>query len=156
MKFAAVVILYHPCEKTLTNINSYYDHVDKVYVFDNTEKGSELKYSLLSLPKISYHHDGQNEGIASRLNAAARMALDDGFDWLLMMDQDSGFSSTMMEHYLACVRNNQFHHEVAMFGVNFEEQLQPAESPCSAVFSNELITSGTLLNLSLFLVIGFF
>lgn len=43
-----------------------------------------------------------------------------------------------------------------MFGVNFEQDIQAGLLPCTPVFSTALITSGTLLNLSLFQKIGGF
>ncbi len=156
MKVAAVVVLYYPGEEMLSNINSYYDRVDKIYAFDNTEQGSEIQTALLTRPKISYHHDGQNAGIATRLNSAARLALMDGFDWLLMMDQDSGFSVATGPDYFECFKQYEPKTLVAMFGVNFEQDQQRGSSKCNAVFTDELITSGTLLNLLLFPEIGLF
>ena len=156
MKIAAVVTLYHPGEETLANIASYYNYVNKIFVFDNTEEGSSLKDNLCLQSKISFHHDGQNEGIAKRLNAAAIMAINEGYDWLLMMDQDSAFSTLMIENYLECFKNYLPNNDVAMFGINYEQGEITPTSKCEALFSEELITSGTLLNLSLFKAIGLF
>lgn len=156
MKIAAVVTLYYPGEETLVNIKSYYDYVSKIFVFDNTEKKCALYNSLYSLSKINYHHDGQNEGIAKRLNAAATMAINEGYDWLLMMDQDSSFLLPMIENYLICLKNYIPKNDVALFGINHEVQIKVAEIPCKPVFSEELITSGSLLNLSLFNEVGLF
>lgn len=156
MKIAAVVTLYHPVEETLVNINSYYNYVDKIFVYDNTEKETALRNSLCLLPKIDYFHDGHNEGIAKRLNAAATMAINEGYDWLLMMDQDSAFSADMIENYLKCFKNYLSKNDIALFGINYEQHIHFDNTSCEAVFSEELITSGTLLNLSLFTEIGLF
>ena len=98
MKIAAMIILYHPCQETIDNINSYYDYADKIYVFDNTEQQTILKDQLLLQTKISYHHNGRNEGIAKRLNEAAHLCIADEFDWLMHMDQDSGFTEPMIKN----------------------------------------------------------
>ena len=37
MKIAACVILYHPEESILNNIKSYINHIEKIYVIDNSE-----------------------------------------------------------------------------------------------------------------------
>ncbi len=100
MKIAAMVILYHPCQETIDNVNSYYDNADKIYAFDNTEQQAILKDQLLLQTKISYHHNGKNEGIAKWLNEAANLVVADGFDWLLLMDQDSGFTKPLIKNYL--------------------------------------------------------
>ena len=156
MKIAAMVILYHPCQETIDNINSYYDYADKIYVFDNTEQQTILKDQLLLQTKISYHHNGRNEGIAKRLNEAAHLCIADEFDWLMLMDQDSGFTEPMIKNYLQSFHQYKCTKNIAMFGVNFEQDIQADLLPCTPVFSTELITSGTLLNLSLFQKIGGF
>jgi rhamnosyltransferase len=156
MKIAAVVILYHPGQDTMDNISSYANYVERIYVFDNTEQASKLRSQLLSNPKIHYYQDGENQGIAKRLNTAAKMAIEDGVDWLLMMDQDSSFTKPMIENYFVCFHQYIPKNDVAMIGVNFEQQPQSTDSICNAVLSDELITSGTLLNLDLFKVIGGF
>lgn len=46
--------------------------------------------------------------------------------------------------------------DVAMFGINYDQSKINLTTQCEAVFSEELITSATLLNLSLFKVIGLF
>jgi len=156
MQIAAVVILYHPGQETIDNITTYSNYVGKIYVFDNTEQGSPLRNQLSLNPKIYYDGDGENHGIAKRLNAAALLATAEGFQWLLMMDQDSSFTKAMVENYFFCFNQYTPKHEVAMVGINFEQQTQLISTVCNAVFSDELITSGTILNLNLFKVIGGF
>ncbi len=155
MKIAAVVMLYHPGDETVAYINSYRHAVDKVFVFDNTESGCTIKDDLLLRDKLIYFHDGKNKGIAKRLNEAAQIAIDRGFNWLLMMDQDSCFTISMINQYLTCLNNYENKEAVAMFGVKFE-QVQSFSTECNPVSSDELITSGTLLNLSLYKKIGLF
>ncbi|MEP7144842.1 MAG: glycosyltransferase [Ferruginibacter sp.] len=156
MNIAAVVILYHPGVETVANIDTYCNQVEKVYVFDNTEQVSIIKEMLLLKPGLLYFHDGKNEGIAARLNTAAQMAVAQGYEWLLMMDQDSSFTPLMIDNYLSCFNQYKNSEPVVMFGVNFEQDFQPAIAGCNPVFTNELITSGTLLNLSKFKKIGLF
>ncbi len=69
MKIAAVVILYHPSQDTLLNVQTYYDFVDRIFVFDNTEIKSSIQDDLLKLQKVLLFHDCKNEGIAKRLNS---------------------------------------------------------------------------------------
>src|SRR4051812_48011138 len=103
MKIAAVVILYQPSADAISNIESYYDSVDKIFVFDNTESGSGIQESLMSLSKIKLFHDSINAGIPKRLNQASRRAIEEGFEWLLTMDQDTSFPPEAIKLYLNCV-----------------------------------------------------
>src|SRR6202008_348948 len=101
---AGTVILYHPDAKTLDNIRSYLSSIQRLYVFDNTEKQDErISRELKELQKLAYFHDGSNAGIARRLNQAVQSARSEGFGWLLTMDQDSSFREDHLQKSLDCV-----------------------------------------------------
>lgn len=154
-KIAAVVILYYPDEALIGNIRSYYDYVDKIYVFDNSEyQKAGIDWSAFS--KIEYHHDGANKGLAERKNAAAAKAIKEGYDWLLTMDQDSSFSEQAMAGYYHCFLNFKQKKDTAVIGPVHSEK-EPVQLPgCSWQEVERLITSGALINLSCFERIGGF
>ncbi len=156
MKIAAVVILYHPSIDTLSNIQTYYDYVDKIFVFDNTEAISVILEHLLNLPKVMLIHNGENQGIAKRLNAACEMAIKEEFNWLLTLDQDTRFIGNAIIDYFNCFKNYLRKEEVAMFGTCFSRWKQVSHNNCSIKQAEKLITSGSLLNLSLVKTIGQF
>ncbi len=156
MKIAAVVILYHPPETVISNISSYYDYVDKVFVFDNTETKPICAKDFLKLPKVEYYHDCKNEGIAKRLNEGAALAAEQQFDWILTMDQDSNFSKEAIESYMNCFYQYRNKENTAMFGTRYSRIKIATSAICKATEIHELITSGTLLNLELFKKIGNF
>jgi rhamnosyltransferase len=156
MKIAAAVILYHPTKDAISNIKSYYDWVERIFVFDNSESQSEIKEDLLQLAKVTFHQDLKNEGIPKRLNEACRLALKQGYDWLLTMDQDSHFSPDVIRSYFNCFNNYNEPEKVAMFGPNRSRETSTGTNSCTTKEVNELITSGSLLNLALFSQIGNF
>ena len=97
---AAVVILYHPDEYVVNNILSYIEFIDLLIVIDNTGTDHELKDKIKSLSsKIRYIANLENEGIAKSLNKALRMVKGE-FNWILTMDQDSGFSLNDIKRFL--------------------------------------------------------
>jgi len=156
MKVAAVVILYNPPQDAISNIQSYYDWVDKIFVFDNSEAKSAIQDDLIKLSKIEFYQDFKNEGIARRLNQACEMAIKEQYDWLLTMDQDSKFNENSLATYFDCFKNYQHKEKVAMFGTSFSRKKQLTSPSCAAINAEKLITSGSLLNLSLFTSIGGF
>ena len=156
MKIAAVVILYHPAKDAILNIKTYYEWVDKIFVFDNSETESAIKDDLTKLSKVEFHQNFINEGIARRLNEACRKAIDEKFDWLLTMDQDSNFSNEAIRYYMNCFRTYTEKEKVAMFGTNRSREIIPNTAECQPKEIQDLITSGSLLNLSLFNEIGGF
>jgi len=147
MKIAAVVILYDPVKDVIRNINSYSEAIDLLYIVDNsTHPSIEIHASFIGKQKVLYLHDGENKGIAFRLNQVIKMAKDHEYDWLLTMDQDSLFSSQTFLTYLNCVRKFEQKENVSMFGTNHAEKITTNDF-CNSISVKHLITSGSLLNL---------
>lgn len=155
-KIAGVVILYYPANTVLRNIKSYLPKLDKLFIIDNTpENNKAFGNKLQESANIIYKHDGENKGIATRLNEAAALAIKEGYDWLLTMDQDSFFDEDSLDKYLSCVSQFDKAAGVAMFGVMFTNQSTENIS-CSFRDINQLITSGSLVNLKTYTNIGGF
>ena len=154
MAIAGVVILYHPEETAITNIQSYLPYLDKLYIADNTEQKSEVALYFQNEIKVQVIHDGSNKGIATRLNEAADLAIKNEHNWLLTMDQDSFFEDHTMPDYLLCAGSYLHKDRTAMFGVTHEQKKEITD--CTPVEKNKLITSGSIVNLRLFSAIGGF
>lgn len=91
MMILAVVVTYYPEKETLeNNINSIIHFVDKVLIWENTPDFEKQNYRLHTHEKIEYYGDGINS-ISHGLNFAYRYAKENGYDYLLTMDQDSVF-----------------------------------------------------------------
>jgi rhamnosyltransferase len=156
MKIAATVILYNPSEIVLNNIGSYIESVEKLYVVDNSEViSTSMIESNVHSDKVVYIHDGENKGIAARLNQVCDRAKQDQYQWLLTMDQDSSFSEGMLNDYLNCLNAFEGAQVVSMFGVNYTDD-RLVEEKCHPTDVNHLITSGSILNLKLWSTIGKF
>lgn len=83
MKILAVVVAYKPDVEALrSRLERYCDAVDEVFLWKN----SPFDFSGERLVEAG---DGTNWGIAHALNAAWRYARENGYDYLLTMDQDS-------------------------------------------------------------------
>ncbi len=158
MAIAGVLILYHPSIDVIENVQSYLPHIDKLYVADNTEgKMSTIAVRLQGETKVELIYDGNNEGIAKRLNEAAKSAIKEGYNWLLTMDQDSRFEEGAMENYLLCAGSFLYKDSTAMFGVEYENKnINTEQSDCRSLKKNKVITSGSILNLKLFEEVGSF
>lgn len=93
MQLAATVILFHPDTDVIENINSYIEEVNALYIIDNSEqKDAKILMQLRNLsPKCKILDNPSNLGIARALNQAVELSIEDGYEWLLTMDQDSLF-----------------------------------------------------------------
>lgn len=154
MNLAAIVILYNPDEHLLERIQSYCRNIQKLFIADNSRVSHfELLKSLNLENEVYYIHDGKNEGIAKRINQAANLALNDGIDWLLTMDQDSYFEKNTFITYLDCVAHFEEKENVAVFGLEYDPKFL-TKNGCDASITTKVITSGSIVNLSLFEKVG--
>jgi rhamnosyltransferase len=156
-KVAAVVVLYNPELNVLSNINSYLEQVDKLFVVDNSDKINESVPEKISLlQKTEYISNKTNLGIAAALNIGAKKAVDEGYDYLLTMDQDSKAAPSMVSTIRECFSIDP---KIAVVSpvlyqpegrnINYK-----SVRPCKQVFT--AWTSGNLLDLNMFKLSGGF
>lgn len=99
MNSCAIIVLYNPDVKLLLeSIEVCLQIVDKIYLIDNSKKYNDLN-KIINKTKIDYVNLGKNKGIAYALNVGCRKAIQDGFSWVLTLDQDSIPPSNMISEY---------------------------------------------------------
>ena len=153
MKIAACVILYNTEKSIKQNIDSYINYVEKVYIIDNSAVSTVRQlYPLAGNSKIVFIHNGKNEGIAKRLNQACELAINEGFEYLLTMDQDSYFDGLAIRNYFNCIEAFPNKTNISMFGINHEETTSNMD--CAYAKTSFLITSGSVVNLNAYKHIG--
>ncbi len=151
MQYAGTVILFNPDQKdVIKNINSYLKYIDKLYLIDNSSIDNQGLFTNID-NKIEYVWNKGNLGIAAGLNIAARKAIDDGFSWLLTMDQDSQFkdeSLLYLEEYIET--NFDQNQNIAIVSPFHETVLSSGNRPDSESVDKPIIvmTSGNLINLN--------
>lgn len=155
MKLAGVVILYHPDENIVENINSYITDIDFLYIVDNSDditKKIKINLGLLNSKRYKYINLKKNMGIAYPLNFV--LSLVNEFDFLLTMDQDSKFPPSMLEKYKQEIRAfNDYN--IAMYTLNYNPN---KINKCSCKFSEieKTITSGAIVSVKVAKKIGGF
>lgn len=106
-KYTAVVVLYHPDEKVISNIRSYSGNLERIYVIDNSESANEkLIRKLKETDHIWYLWNQGNLGLAAALNQGCRKAFGEGMDYVFTMDQDSIFRKGSVESMISYVEKN--------------------------------------------------
>ena len=152
MKIPAVVVFYNPSEENINNLKVYEKSVDKIYVVDNSD---DEVIRLKNTKKIEYIKLFTNKGIASALNEGARKAMEDDYDWLLTLDQDSQITSDVIEK----LKKYLMVHDTTKIGlvspyqdINAKEKLKDVE----AEEMLEVMTSGNIINLKAWQEIGGF
>ena len=155
-------MLYNPTKDINDNINSYINGIDKLYVVDNSS--IDNKSLLNKNKKIVYIPNFENLGIATALNIGAKRAIEDGYDFLLTMDQDSCFNDNdiikmidMIEKYPEDKEiENQFGSNISQIGLfsplhvvnnDFNIMGEPHSKYDSPL---NVMTSGNIINLKIY------
>lgn len=73
--------------------------MDKVYIIDNSSNNNSSLIKII--PNAVYIPNYNNLGIAKALNQGCEAAKQDGFDWVLTMDQDSFFEETQLNKFIS-------------------------------------------------------
>ncbi|MDB4903548.1 MAG: putative glycosyltransferase [Mucilaginibacter sp.] len=146
---AGCVILYNPKIFVFKNIESYLDHLDVLYVIDNSEIIDIQFVTALKLinSKIVYVPQNKNVGIASALNIAARLAINSKYNWLLTMDQDSYFYDG--EFFDIWITNIDNDNKIGLLAASYTNEYDQWQKVYSNNF-NEIhfaVTSGNIINL---------
>ena len=157
MKTSATVIWYNPDNENINNIKTYINYVEKIYIIDNSMKNNMKLSSSLNNDKIEYVYNNKNLGIAKALNLACEKAINDGFEWILTMDQDSSFDSDGIKKYFETFDNME-KENIGIFSPRHILKNDTKEFDESSDFLevDHVMTSGNLLNLKIWEEIGRF
>jgi rhamnosyltransferase len=154
-RVAGMVVLYRPDPKVFENLRSYLDQVEVVYAVDNTEEPqAAFVKALEELPKLRYLSNGKNLGVATALNIGARRAVEDGYEWLLTMDQDSTATPGMVAAMLDCLGQPGAERAalISPFHVQVGGRAREPRGRCAEVLT--AMTSGNLVRLSAYATVG--
>lgn len=157
VKIISVTVLYNPGIEVYNNFLSYYSKVNKAIVIDNSDVPKiEVVSKFKELSDCLYISYGVNNGIAKALNIAVETASDLGFEWMLLMDQDSHFDTTQIEKYFICLKKITDNNDFGVVGPSVERKLYSEISDCQIQDVAHVITSGSVINLKACQRIGLF
>ena len=156
-KMLGLVTLYNPkLPNAVDNIMQYLPHLDLLIIWDNSPLEANLKQKILeALPEgidnIMWHGDGNNYCIAPAINYTWHYAQENGFDLILLMDQDSQWENfplyrKRIDELMA--ENKLYVYKPYIFGEDTFSFTQPV------VFRRRFINSGTVIPVGILDSIG--
>jgi rhamnosyltransferase len=105
--FAAIVIVYNPSRSTINNIHTYLPYLKHLYIWDNSKIETPfIQEAFCEKSNVTYIKSEANEGIAKPLNTVITSYLQEKFDFLLTMDQDSYFPQQACIEYFNKIRRS--------------------------------------------------
>jgi rhamnosyltransferase len=157
----AVVVSYNGGTLINDTVNALISQVAKVLIVDN-HSDEETRKALHDLEEIgiSVIYNNDNYGIAYALNQGVQFARDNGYQWLLTMDQDSIADEYMVSDLLACADNFSDDSKYVSFSPIFIDDKHTKESYkiSSGTYQERytVITSGNLIKTDVFRDVGRF
>lgn len=149
-----VIITFNPEINLLRkNINSFINEVDFVIIVDNGSKGIQ-EFFQLENNKIKVISNTINLGIAEGLNRALLFALENNFDFLLTMDQDSFFEKPTIKILMQGFTKDKIAIVCPSLLDMNSNQLDIASEKYEEIFT--AITSGSLCSVSILNKVGGF
>lgn len=155
----AVVVSFLPDEIILENLKSILLQVSHVVVVDNQSSAqSQRILSMISSDRVTCIFNIENRGVAEGFNQGVRWGLDRGFDYFLLMDQDSKPQRGMVKALLDVVDKSLAGGHLALVGPRHEDfnRKMPLQNVEEVRDVPLLITSGSLLSRKLVNEIGFY
>jgi rhamnosyltransferase len=174
-KIDAIVVTYYPHSNIYDNLKAVSEQVEHLIVVDNgsdiTEVNLLIKISE-ELKNLSLILNHRNIGLAKALNIGIKASIEKGSLWVLTLDQDSLVTANFVSSMINAYENCPYKPQVMSVGPTYissseiealngvtrkiysqSEKLEehPLYSKCKTV-----ITSGNLVNISVFNKVGFF
>lgn len=159
----SVMVTYRPDAGLTNRIMHLRDQVGKVVVVDNNSEIAELSaLKQLSL-ELGVHliFNNENLGIGAALNQGVRWATEQGYAWVLTLDQDTVVANDMVSTLASVYEHYPEKQKLAIIGSNYTDPnskrlfLRPSQVNHS--FWHEVktvITSGSLVSVAAYFTIG--
>jgi len=157
-QIVAVVVSFNGENDLLNTINALQGKVGHIIIVDNGSINTTLSIlkSLEHETNISIIYLNQNKGIGYALNIGVKKGRELGYTWVLTMDQDSIVSKNMIEEFCVAINlDSELHCLVPTINVfNNENSFNNIKNNKNVV--NYAITSGNLVKMTIFDVIGLY
>jgi rhamnosyltransferase len=154
----AVVISYHPDAGVAARLRAIAAQVGRLIVVDNGSAATER--AALASECVELIENAENLGVARALNLGVVAAAARGFDWCLLLDQDSVPDADMVAGLLAVLARVPDLDRLALLGCAYRLPGAPVVPAAASVDDVEyidvetVITSGTLLSLAAYRAVG--
>ena len=153
-KVLATITSYNPELDLLEkNIDAIVNQVDKLLVYENASKNRDEIVALCENKGVELILNDKNYGVAGPLHDGLEYAFNNGYEYILTLDQDSVASKRMVKDLLALIKADDKMAIVAaqpVMTVNGVEVKEHSENH----FVNDVITSGALADVSKLKQIG--
>lgn len=153
----ALIVFFNPDQIAIGNFYKTQRLFRKVIVVDNSNKilGEPVFKGTLDNGNIEYIDNGNNYGIAKALNQGVQLASKLGYLGVVLLDQDTELCNNALDELLRIYSEKYEFHPIAIVGSNYNPS-SLSRSLAKEEPVNTVITSGSLLSIEAYSVIGLF
>lgn len=155
-KICAVVVLYNPDLNVFSNISSYANELDWIYIYDNSiVNDADILEKLKEIPNSTIIRKNDNYGLSVAFNEVSEIARKRGFTWMITFDQDSIATDGMIDTMREYVNSSKCDDKVAIVAPVVNDIDNREDTPkvyCS--YFDKVIQSGAMHNLDILVKIG--
>lgn len=155
---AAAITLYHPDDKVADYIISIRPYFGMIYLYDNTESKDctdKMRARFKDQPGIKYAAKNINKGLAHGLNVCCNAAYKEGFQWIMLFDQDSVITEDLVNGMCDFIEEYD-EEKLAIASPMIDDFKNRSVKEKKAKRKKEVITSGMVLKLEAFKKNGYF
>lgn len=157
MRICAGIVLFNPdVERLKKNIEAIIWQVEKIYIIDNGSRNQHAIRKLVnSYGTVSLTINSDNLGIAKALNQMCSLAIEDNYQWILTLDQDSICSVGMLDIMKNYVNNKNI--GIICPDIYYEgRKMREKKAKKKIEFVSACMTSASLTNLVAWKTVGGF
>lgn len=159
----AIVVTYHPDRSFAERFERLAGQVGAVLIVDNNSgvEAVSMLREIASSPKVRLVLNSENRGIAAALNQGVWWAREKGYEWAVLLDQDTVPSENMLDTLSSVYEQFASKETIAIIGSNSRDSnsgglLFPIDRDGSRSWQEvkNVITSGSLVSLTAYSTIG--
>ena len=159
----AIIVTYKPQSALIERATAIALQVDAVIVVDNASGNaySAIFDGILRLKNLTLIFNSENYGIAQALNTGIRHAAAAGYKWTILLDQDTSFDQDLISSLVSVYKDYPDKLNLAVIGAHFYDRHRVtsdfAVMPSGGLRwqpADWVITSGSLISLAAFTIIG--
>jgi len=162
----AIIITYHPDADFPDRAMRAAQQAGQLVIIDNHSNDQAIAMIRNVSSRLNAHLilNADNLGVATALNQGVYWARDRGYLWVLTFDQDTIPLEKMVDNLITVYRDCDFREDIGMIGANYQDPnngyvykpIPHFQDSQQALWEEEktLITSGSLLSISAFEMVG--
>lgn len=153
-----VVVLYNPSPSEVENINTYREFAEHIVIEDNSSCSNfeMVKDKVGTSEKIDYYSHVENIGLCKALNEGLSRLQEVGCDWGCVFDADSKMQTNIFQIYRDILNSYSDLQSVSVFAPQHNHARNRVVVYDGVKEIKWAMTSGWLINLSIFFKLGGF